>query len=268
MASTSNPAKILRLFADIQDRLHNGIIENQINNIAKYTRDQEILADCKKIAECLELPFDPNSKFEKCNDERFAVSVHRIAKHLESIKNKYDNLLSQLPDYNSKWTESLFQLTESQLVKLSEVLILLDRVPNNFDVSPGDLVIYPCQDDEGKNYDHYGVVISTPQGYMVAHFFSGPTIQAPQKFIEKGIGYVHTVPYTPDWILKEHLPDSIPYAQVENRIRESRNIESKIWHIVSYNCEHWAREMVYGEKDCTQRTDKVNERRANRHKNS
>jgi hypothetical protein len=53
-------------------------------------------------------------------------------------------------------------------------------------------------------------------------------------------------------------------AEVESRIKESRNIESKIWHKRSYNCEHWAREMAYGEKECLQLTEKLKERKANR----
>ncbi|MEJ6487497.1 DnaB-like helicase C-terminal domain-containing protein [Nostoc punctiforme UO1] len=36
------------------------------------------------------------------------------------------------------------------------------------------------------------------------------------------------------WIVKEHLSDSIPFSQVEGRIKESRKEERRVWNKLSY----------------------------------
>jgi hypothetical protein len=90
--------------------------------------------------------------------------------------------------------------------------------------------------------------------FRIAHFYTGPTIKPQNSTAEKGFGYIHELNYEPQWVVKQHLPHNIPYSQVEERIKESKKLALREWNKRLYNCEHWAREMVTGEPDCTQLT--------------
>lgn len=75
-----------------------------------------------------------------------------------------------------------------------------------------------------------------------------------------GIGYVHLACYTPDWLFKERPekehPEKASDIQIEARIQNSRekilSAKDPLWNLLSYNCEHWAREIVYDEAIATQ----------------
>lgn len=90
------------------------------------------------------------------------------------------------------------------------------------------------------------------KGLVVRHFFSGPTVKGRNQLVEKGIGYVHSVTYTSEWIFKEHPPENVTYQEIQERIETSNQILNQIWNKFSYNCEHWARKMVTGVATSTQ----------------
>lgn len=239
MLQEFNPAKIIRLFADIQNHLYSRKIQHELSQIARHTRDRKIIGICQRTANFLEIEI--NTTFHQDKAEQIHNSVRTLLNHLKWAKERFDDVIKLMPDYNSKWTNALFQATEEQLVYLSQEFIRLDRKPDIYDrkeneIYPGDLVAYPCKDDNEKDYEHYGVVIQGAKGYIVKHFFSGPTVQAQNKLVEKGIGYVHSVSYTPEWIFKEHSPQSVTYQEIKARIDESDNIQNKVWNKLSYNC--------------------------------
>jgi len=254
-----NPSKILRLFAEVQDRLYDGdTVKNAISQISKHTKDKSIIKTCQAISDILEIDFD--STFVKVNTELHFQAVCRLQKHQNWVINKYKESKNCVNDHNSKWSDPLLKIIDTQLARLSQLIILLDREPDIYDnngqiIRPNDLVIYPCKDQEARDYDHYGVVRATPNGYRVAHFFTGDTVKPEGRIVDVGIGYVHFASYTPDWIFKERA-ESVMDSQIEARIHESRekilNAKDKLWNKLSYNCEHWAREMIYGEARSTQ----------------
>ena len=255
MKNEPNAAKIIRLFADIQDHLYNGKIAHELSQIARHTHDKKIIAICQRTADYLAIEI--NTSFHKESLDQISNSHRNLVNHLKWAKEKFDDIIKLLPNYPSKWTDALFQASEEQLVYLSQEFIRLDRIPDVCDqkgneIHPGDLVAYFCRDEEGKEYEHYGVVMQGSRGYTVEHFFSGPTVQAKNRLVEKGIGYVHSLPYTPEWIFKESPPKGVAYREIKARIEESDNIQNKVWNKFSYNCEHWAREMVFGSSSCTQ----------------
>lgn len=46
-----NPSRVLRLFAETQDRLYDGdTIKKMISQIAKHTKDRKIIVNCEVIA--------------------------------------------------------------------------------------------------------------------------------------------------------------------------------------------------------------------------
>jgi len=253
--SQPNPAKILFLFAEIQNHLHNGVIEHELNKILKHTSDQEIIRNCQSVARCLDIKIERN--FVSENSELLCNCVKRLTTHLKWAKEKFDKIVELAPDCDPKWIESPLKATELQLLSLSNYFVLLDKVPDSTDstgqtIKSGDLVAIRCKDESDRSYEHYGVVISTSKGFRVAHFFTGHTVKGQNTLVEKGFGYIHEVNYTPEWVVKQHLPLTVPYNQVEQRIKESRKQERRIWNKLTYNCEHWAREMVEGEPNCTQ----------------
>jgi hypothetical protein len=253
--SKSHPGQILHLFAELQNHLHNGTIRHELNQIARHTKDREILGICNRAAGCLDIEID--AKFHQVNTDQHFHSLKTLVKHIGRAKEIFDHIIKIIPDSDPKWTESLFKATEAQLLALSNYYALLDKMPDvtDFDGEPikvGDLVALNCKDEKGKDYDHYGIVIPSQQGFRVAHFFTGATVKTQNSLVEKGFGYVHEVPYTMEWIIKEHLPDNISFSQVERRIKESRQQEKRVWNKLSYNCEHWARDMFDDNPRCTQ----------------
>ncbi|NEQ98981.1 MAG: hypothetical protein F6K30_20065 [Cyanothece sp. SIO2G6] len=254
---SKNIAKTLRLFATIQDDLHNGVIEKHLTRILEYTNDKEMVDVCHRAATCINIELQ--AQFNFYSNRRLRDSVKALAKHLGGMTCKFTEAIQLRANEPqcTEWTQSIFEATEYQLISLSNYFALLDKVPTQVDangepVKIGDLVAYPCQDDRGRTYDHYGVVIASPQGFRVVHYFSGPTIQAANTLLKQGFGYVHEVAYSPEWLVKEHLASDIPFNQVEERIKVSRDQEKRVWKLFSYNCEHWAREMVSGIPRCTQ----------------
>ncbi len=267
MAKDPNPTKIIRLFADLHDHLYNGCIQHELNQIVRHTKDRKIIAICQRTAELLEIKIDIS--FQKEDPDQHFRSVKTLSNHLKKANEKYEEIVQLVPNYSPKWIDSLYSATEEVLILLSQELIRLDRAPNIYDnqdkeIQLGDLVAILCQDDKGQNYEHYGVVMQGAKGYTVKHFFSGPTVKAQNRLVEKGIGYVHTLPYTPEWILKERPVDS--YQLINKRIETSEEIQNKIWNKLRYNCEHWAREMVTGLARCTQIEDMKDEAQKNKAK--
>ncbi|MHC0068720.1 hypothetical protein ACWATR_38640 [Nostoc sp. UIC 10890] len=258
MSAKAHPGNILNLFAEIQHHLHNGTIHHELSLIAKHTRDKEILDICQKISNCLEIEID--TSFHQNNIEQYFNSVKALINHFQKINDIYNKILEKVSECDPKWIEALFKATESQIVSLSNYYALLDRMPDITDINgepvkPGDLVAIKCKDEKERNYEHYGIIVPSQKGFRVAHFFTGATIKAQNSLVEKGFGYVHETAYSPDWIIKEHLPEIIPYSHLEGRIKESRNQERRVWNKLSYNCEHWARQMFNGEAKCTQLED-------------
>jgi hypothetical protein len=70
-----------------------------------------------------------------------------------------------------------------------------------------------------------------------------------------GVGYVHFIPYEDMWLFKER-PEVIREDEIQGRIHRSQELirqgEDRLWNQLTYNCEHWAREMVSGEARSTQ----------------
>ncbi len=255
MYKCSNPAKILRELSDFQNYIHNGTIEHELNQIAKYTRDPEILIACKNASDCLDISIEYTFKGD--NKNQISRSLNTLLEHLKHANEKFDKIVDSKCDYNQKWLNSSFQIIEDQLLDLSNFYINMHKTPDIFDnngiiVRPGDLVAIRIKNQRGREYDHYGVVIATSQGFRIAHFFTGSTINH-SKSHKLGFGYIHEIEYTPEWNVKEHLPDSASYYEIGKRIGESRKLQNRLWSLRSYNCEHWAREMVSGQPDCTQR---------------
>lgn len=254
-----NSSKILILFAEVQDRVHHhDKVKNALSQIARHTRDPRILKTCRAIAEVLEIEFE--EKFEQVNDGWYFDAVRKLQNHSAWVMEKYQVLQKEIGNYDPKWTEALSKLTDTQIARLSQLVPLLDVEPDICDkegniVRPNDLVVYPCQDEQGRTYEHYGVIRATPKGYRIAHFFTGETIKLENRVAEVGLGYVHFTPYSSDWFFKER-PDSVVDAELESRISNSQNDilggNEKLWNKLTYNCEHWTREMVYGVASSTQ----------------
>ncbi|MEH1832009.1 MAG: hypothetical protein V7L29_08040 [Nostoc sp.] len=263
-----NPSKILCLFAELQDRLyHSDTIKNAISQICRHTKDQDIIKTCQTIAEILEIEFDSN--FDKVNTDWHFQAVHKLQKHQNWVIEKYQEIQKCVNDYNSKWSDPLLKIIDTQLARLLQLIILLDREPDICDdkgnvIRPNDLVVYLCKDEKDRDYEHYGVVRATPNGYRVAHFFTGETVKPKGKIVRVGIGYIHLAHYTPDWLFKERPekehPEKASDIQIEARIQKSRekilSAKDPLWNLLSYNCEHWAREMVYNEPKATQCEEK------------
>lgn len=258
LKSRSHPGKILRWYAEIQEHLHNGTIRHELSQIARHTRDREILEICDRAAGCLDIEIDTD--FHKADTQQHFRSLKTLVNHLKKPKEIFDRIIEIIPETDPTWTESIFKSTEFQLLALSNYFALLDKVPDITDnngepIKAGNLVAVKCKDESDRDYEHYGVVIPSQKGFRVAHFFTGATVKAQNPLIEKGFGYVHEVEYSMEWIVKEHLPNNIPFSQVEQRIKESRRQEARVWNKLRYNCEHWAREMFDGKPRCTQLED-------------
>lgn len=256
--SKSHPGKVLHLFAEIQEHLHNGVIRHELSQIARHTRDKEILDTCNRAAGCLDIDID--TAFHQANTQQHFRSLKTLVNHMKKPKEIFDRIVEMIPESDPKWTEALFKTTEEPLITLSNYFTLLDKIPDVTDnngetIKVGTLVAVECKDEKGRNYEHYGVVIPSQQGFRVAHFFTGATVKARNSLVEKGFGYVHEVNYSVDWIVKEYLPDHISFNQVEQRIQESRSQETRVWNKLRYNCEHWARHMFDNHPRCTQLDD-------------
>ncbi len=256
MFKNSISAKILYFLGEIQNHLHDGTIKHELIQIVRHTRDREILDICDRSAQCLGFELNINN-FHRLNGEQHIHSLKTLVKHLKWAKEKFDEVVKLIPECDSKWIESPFEATEVQLLALSNYFTLLDKVSDTTDINGevvkiGDIVAIPCKDEAGRSYDHYGVLIPSPKGFRVAHFFTGATIKPQNSIVEKGFGYVHEEDYNDKWIVKQHLPQTVPYSLVEERIKESRKCEKRVWNKLRYNCEHWAREMVNGAPECTQ----------------
>ena len=54
-----NPSRVLRLFAETQDRVYDGdTIKKMISQIARHTKDRKVIVNCEAIADLLQLEFD------------------------------------------------------------------------------------------------------------------------------------------------------------------------------------------------------------------
>ncbi|MBD2300158.1 hypothetical protein [Nostoc sp. FACHB-190] len=267
---SSNPSKILRLFADLQDRLYeHNTVKNAITQICNHTKDQNIIKTCQTIADILDIEL--NFNFNNVHTAVHFQAVQQLHNHQNHVISKYQEIKNNINNYNPKWTAPLLEIIDTQIARLSQLIILLDREPDICDnqgslIRPNDLVIYPCKDENDRDYEHYGIVRATPNGYRVAHFFTGKTVKPEGKIVSVGIGYIHFAHYSPEWLFKERPEQENPHnssdLQTEMRIQASRekilNSQDPLWNLLNYNCEHWAREMVYGEAKSTQVLDKRN----------
>lgn len=255
MAKNSNLSQVLYLLAEIQKHLRNGRINHELSQIVKHTRDREILEYCHRAATCIDVELDIN--FHKLDNNQHRNSLRILVNHLKWAKDRMDEVIELMSECEQEWVESTFLRTQAQLLALSNYFILLEKVPDITDlngevIKAGDLVAITCQDEQEREYDHYGVIIATAHGFRIAHFFTGATVKGQNTLVEKGFGYIHELEYSPDWIIKEHLPLTMSYDQVQMRIKESKLLEKRIWNKLTYNCEHWAREMFSGTPECTQ----------------
>jgi hypothetical protein len=253
--NSNNPARIIHEFGNLQDHLYNHVIRHELTHAIKSIKDPKIIAVCQEIANYFGIEIKEYCKNE--NLSWYKGAVKNLVNHLKKANEKYAEILSFLPEYDKEWTEGLFKATEKQLIYLSELFIKLDCEPSVYDregneILPGSLVAYPCEDQEGRYYEHYGVVMHSSKGLVVKHFFSGPTVKGRNSLVEEGIGYVHSVPYSSEWLFKDHPPENVTYQDIQKRIEISNQIKNKIWNKFKYNCEHWAREMVTSIPECIQ----------------
>lgn len=262
-----NPAKILHKIADYHELIHDGCFQHELSQICRHTKDRGLIAAASQAAELLGLDID--TQFRSISMSQHRDSMRTIARHMGRINEVFQDIARSVKHYDSHWVQPLFDRIEFQFVRLSQLVALLDRKPNNFEVNPGDLVVFPCKDESDRDYEHYGVVIAAATGFEVVHFFSGPTVQPNNRIAEIGVGYVHHMPYDRRWLLKEKLDAAIPYHQIQARIEASKaailNAHGRVWNKMTYNCEHWAREMVYGVASCSQ-LEKLKQEASNRRK--
>jgi hypothetical protein len=254
MLKNSNPTKALRLFADVQDRLYRGCtIRNALVEMIKYTQDAENLKTCTAIESLLGLE-EIIVEFKHEDRNRYLEAVKTLKNHHAWVLEKYKILIQEIQDAPTEWTQPLLSLTDARLARLSQLIPLLEAEPN-LKFRPNDLVVVPCVDSNGNDYEHYGVVRATPKGYQVAHFFTGETIKPKGRLTEAGVGYIHFTSDLSIWQFKER-PKNESDTQIENRIQASMNLirDSKgmLWKQLTYNCEHWARDIVYGRAYSTQ----------------
>lgn len=259
-----NPSNLLRLFAELQDRLYeHDTVKKAIHQICSHTKDHSIIKTCQAIADILEIELNHN--FDKINTDVHFHAVKKLQNHQNHVIHKYKEIQQHINNYNAKWSDPLLNIIDTQLARLSQLILLLDGEPDICDnkgnvIRPNDLVIYPCKDEHDRNYEHYGVVRATPNGYRVAHFFTGETVKPEGKIVSVGIGYIHFAQYSPDWLFKERPEQENPQKasgiEIEARIQASRekilSAKDPLWNLFSYNCEHWAREMAYNEPKSTQ----------------
>ncbi|WP_190403901.1 hypothetical protein [Pseudanabaena mucicola] len=254
-----NPSRVLRLFAETQDRLYDGdTIKKALSQIARHTKDKKVIENCEAIAELLQIEFD--QAFVRNDVNQHFDAVKKLQNHGVWVKDKYKEVKPFLENCDPIWYRRLQEATDAQLDRLGQLVSLLSAVPDICDLNgnvirPNDLVIYPSQDEEERPYEHYGIVRATHQGYSIAHFFTFETIRPQGRVAEVGLGYVYFSPYKSEWLFKER-PESVSDSQIESRIDESRKkfiaAKDKLWNKLLYNCEHWAREMFYGEARSTQ----------------
>jgi hypothetical protein len=260
--SPSKHPQALSILAEIQCHIYDNTIPREVNRIAKRTKDKFILDVCNRIAVHLGIEIDLS--LDKINPNKQERNIKALANHLNWANQRFKDVEKIKDECDSKWISSVFKETQLQLLNLSNYYILLDKIPDITDlhgevVELGDLVFIPCKDEKGNSYDHYGIVIATPQGFNVTHFFTGQTVRSQNSLVEWGFGYVQQVEYQPQWIVKQHLRSldiPVPYHRIIERIEYSKSQDRKIWDKHKYNCEHWAREMFSGMPKCTQIKDK------------
>jgi hypothetical protein len=254
-----HPGKILRLFAEVQDHLYHGnTIKRYLEQLARHTNDPKILETCDAIAELLSISIE--KEFSHIDKGWRVDAVNRLKAHSRWATDKYREVRQEVPEYDSAWTEPILAIMDPQLARLSQLIILLDTEPAICDsqgnvIYVNDLVVVPCEDTEGRPYEHYGVVRPTPSGYHIAHFFTGDTVKLRNRVSDVGIGYVHFIAYSDEWLFKERsevIREDQIHARISNSQEKIRKGEDNLWNKLTYNCEHWAREMVSGQPRSTQ----------------
>ncbi len=261
-SSDRHPGEILRLLAKVQERIYKGnTIKNYLQQLARYTRDPQLLETCDAIAKLLSISIE--KKFSRLDNGRRLDAVKRLKEHCRWVTDQYREVQKEIHKYDPAWAEPILAIIDPQLAQLSQLITLLDAEPAICDrqghvIQVNDLVIVVCEDSEGRPYEHYGVVRPTPKGYRVAHFFTGDTVKLQNRIADVGVGYVHFMHYSDNWLFKER-PEVIREDEIQARINTSQEAilkgEDKLWNKLSYNCEHWAREMVYGQPRSTQVED-------------
>jgi predicted oxidoreductase (fatty acid repression mutant protein) len=90
-----NPSRVLRLFAETQDRLYDGdTIKKMISQIAKHTKDRKIIVNCEAIADLLQLEFDQTFLRNDVNQHNDAV--RRLQIHVWQLNKTFVLLVNCL----------------------------------------------------------------------------------------------------------------------------------------------------------------------------
>ena len=83
-----NPSRVLRLFAETQDRLYDGDnIKKALSQIARHTKDKKVIENCEAIAELLQIEFDQT--FVRNDVNQHFDAVKKLQNHGVWIKEKY-----------------------------------------------------------------------------------------------------------------------------------------------------------------------------------
>ncbi len=133
-----NPSKVLRLFAETQDRLyHSETVRNALGQISKHTTDQKIIKTCQAIADILEISFD--QVFKKHDVDQHFAAVKKLQNHIAWVNLKYKEVKECANTYNPKWINPLQQIMDVQLARLQQLISLLTVEPDICDVE-GNLI--------------------------------------------------------------------------------------------------------------------------------
>ena len=115
-----NPSRVLRLFAETQDRLYDGdTIKKALSQIAKHTKDNKVIENCEAIAELLQIEFDQT--FVRNDVNQHFDAVKKLQNHGIWIKEKYKEVKPFLENCDPVWYTRLQEATDAQLDRLEIV---------------------------------------------------------------------------------------------------------------------------------------------------
>jgi hypothetical protein len=93
-----NPSRVLRLFAETQDRLYDGdTIKKMISQIARHTKDCKVIVNCEAIADLLQIEFDQTFLRNDVNQHKDAVKW--LNNHVTWVHEKYKEVKPFLESY-------------------------------------------------------------------------------------------------------------------------------------------------------------------------
>jgi hypothetical protein len=144
-----NPSRVLRLFAETQDRLYDGdTIKKMISQIAKHTKDRKIIVNCEAIADLLQLEFDQTFLRNDVNQHNDAV--RKLQNHVTWVHEKYKEVKPFLENCDPIWHTRLQEATDAQLARLSQLVSLLSAVPDICDLE-GNSDLAPFLKESSRN---------------------------------------------------------------------------------------------------------------------